>query len=367
MIAAMRLPGSLLLLLLLATACGPDPGVLVARLRDGSPEERRQAAEALGERGDGTAVGALCAALGDAERAVRIEAARALGRIATEEGIGCLARALGERDVYTRLTAVEALAAIGRAAAGAMLEALPRSRGIVRNALAAAVGRVDDPRAVEPLRALLQRADGAEDGAARGLVALGHADLLVPFLAEPPGSPRRRAAARGLASARDRASLAALERALVRRDGGLDREVALALVRRNRLAPLITVLDAPARAAARRTAAEAIATSPHPRAGLALDRALERRDLAAVAGAHVRLIRTGREENEGLLVAALAAGGDGTMARRFVECGNPRLRAAGVAWLQAHGREDAVGGPATSLVILPGGAPRQPDVVWGRP
>ena len=366
-----RRTGGLALALLLA-GCGPPAEELVARLRDGAPEERRQAAEGLGRSGGPAAVGALCAALGDPEWTVRVEAARALGRIGAAEGIGCLTKALEGNDLQTQMTAVKALAAIGRAAAGPMLAALPRTRGPVRDALAAAAGRVDDPRAVAPLRALLARADGAENGAASGLVAHGRPDVVLPFLAEPAGSPRRQAAARALGMARDPASLAALERALRRRGGGLDPDVALALVRRRRLDPLIAVLDAKAPAADRRAAADALGASPERRAELALDRAVARRDLAAVAGAHVRLIRLGRPETEELLVAALAAGGDERMAVRFWECGNPRLAAAGKSWLEAHGLKEVAGqwvAAGFDYVILPGGAaaPREPEVRWGRP
>jgi HEAT repeat protein len=366
-----RRAGGLALALLLA-GCGPPAEELAARLRDGAPEERRQAAEGLGRRGRPAAVAALCAALADPEWTVRVEAARALGRIGAAAGIGCLTKALGGDDLQTQMTAVKALAAIGREAAGPMLAALPRTRGPVRDALAAAAGRVDDPRAAAPLRALVARADGAENGAAHGLVALGRPDVLVPFLEEPAGSPRRRAAARALGMARDPASLAALDRALRRRDGGLDPDVALALVRRRRLDPVIAVLDASAPDADRRVAADALAASPERRAELALDRAVARRDLAAVAGAHLRLIRQGRPESEPLLLAALAAGGDERMAVRFWECGNPRLAAAGKAWLEAHGLKE-VGGQWVAAgfdyVILPGGgeAPREPEVRWGRP
>jgi HEAT repeat protein len=349
-------------LALFLASCGPDTAELTARLRTGAPEQRRQAAEALGQRGNHAAVVALCAALAaDPESAVRTEAARAIGRVGGPDGIGCLMKTLGEDDLHTQLAAVEALAAIGRLAAFAMLDSLPRTQGIVRDKLAAAAGSVGEPRAVEPLLDLLHRADGAETGAARGLVALGYPHLLVPFLSEPPDSPSRRAAARALKDARDPASLAALERALIRLDGGLDLEVALALARRHKLTPLIQVLDSNAPAAHRRVAAQALATSPRRSAEQALDRAVARRDLAAVAGAHVRLIRMGRPETEGLLVAALAAGGDETMALRFWECGNPALRAAAEAWLEAHGHKDA------HYVILPGGAPREPEVRWGRP
>jgi HEAT repeat protein len=369
----MRLrPLTLAPFLLLVLGCRPDPAALIPRLRDGAPEERRRAAEALGDSGGAEVVEALCAALADPEWFVRAEAARALGRIGAAEGVECLAAALEHADLHTRLTAIEALAATGREAAEAMLAALPQARGPVRDKLAAGLGRVGDPRATDPLLLLVRRADGAEEGAARGLVALGRPDLLLPFLAEPPGSPRRRAAARGLRAAYDPASLAALERALVGPGGGLDPEVALALAHRHRLDALIATLDGGAADTDRRTAAEALASSPKRRAELALDRAIERRDLAAVAGAHLRLIREGREDNEQLLVAALAASGSETMAVRFWECGNPVLREAGAAWLAAHGRKEVAGrwvAAGIDYVILPGagGAPREPEVLWGQP
>ncbi|HEX9667967.1 MAG TPA: HEAT repeat domain-containing protein, partial [Thermoanaerobaculia bacterium] len=127
-----------LILALLLAGCGPPAEELVARLRDGATAERRQAAEALGRADGPAAVGALCAALEDPEWTVRVEAARALGRIGAAEGIGCLAKALEGDDLQTQMAAVKALAAIGREAAGPMLAALPRTRGLVRDALAAA-------------------------------------------------------------------------------------------------------------------------------------------------------------------------------------------------------------------------------------
>jgi tetratricopeptide (TPR) repeat protein len=70
-----------LLLLVALTAASPDQAGLLDRLRNGAAEERRAAAERLGEVGDGGAQPALLQALRDADPGVRGRAHDALWAI----------------------------------------------------------------------------------------------------------------------------------------------------------------------------------------------------------------------------------------------------------------------------------------------
>jgi tetratricopeptide (TPR) repeat protein len=70
-----------LLLLVALTAASPDQAGLLDRLRNGAAEERRTAAERLGEVGDGGAQPALLQALRDADPGVRGRAHDALWAI----------------------------------------------------------------------------------------------------------------------------------------------------------------------------------------------------------------------------------------------------------------------------------------------
>jgi HEAT repeat protein len=102
----------------LASGCGPDPEELVDEgevdtvfdlLANGSLEERRDAALALSESGDETAVEPLIAALEDDDEFVRALAAKALGEIGDERAIEPLRGALEDNDERVREAAETAL------------------------------------------------------------------------------------------------------------------------------------------------------------------------------------------------------------------------------------------------------------------
>ena len=99
--------------------------IFLRRLRDGTPEARERAADALGWMGQAAAapevLRALAGRLRDEDRAVRVAAAWALGRMgpaaAAPEVLEALAERLRDEDPAVRRAAADALRAMGPAAA----------------------------------------------------------------------------------------------------------------------------------------------------------------------------------------------------------------------------------------------------------
>ncbi len=86
--------------------------LMIALLRDQSPEIRRTAAESLGKIGDRSAVGFVLPLADDSDPAVRAAAVQALGRLAsrpTQEVIVALARSLEDPVDAIKLTASMAI------------------------------------------------------------------------------------------------------------------------------------------------------------------------------------------------------------------------------------------------------------------
>ncbi len=69
----------------------------------------------------------------------------------------------------------------------------------------------------------------------------------------------------------------------------------------------------------------------------ALNRALDRGQAAAVAGAWKFFVEAGRAGTEPALIRALNADGNSKMAEAFLNCGNPQLADAAMNWAQDHG------------------------------
>ena len=138
---------------------------LVAALRNEDCGMRRAAAEILGKIADTRAVEPLVVALRDTEYRVRQVAAETLGRIGDSRALEPLMAGLGDHESDVRKAATEALERIdpnwarSRAASRAVpivLEALNHKNSAVRQTAAAALGKIGDARAVEPLVAALE-------------------------------------------------------------------------------------------------------------------------------------------------------------------------------------------------------------------
>ena len=127
----------------------------VAQLKAKSPENRVEAAEALGASKDARAVDALLVALRDRNSDVRRSSAISLGKIADRKAAPGLIGATGDLDDLVRDTAADSLGAIGAPAVEALLAAAKAPGWRVRSGAAKALGIIKDARAVPALLALL--------------------------------------------------------------------------------------------------------------------------------------------------------------------------------------------------------------------
>jgi hypothetical protein len=153
---------------------------LIAALDDPDPVVRGQAAEVLGNIGDGRAVAPLTVALRDPDPYVRSDAAKALGligmgKLVDRRTVEAMIVALGDPDYYVRSEAATALGYVraGRAVLP-LLTALRDPEPRVRSDAALALGSIEDARAVDPLIDALGDADAdVRASAARALGWIG--------------------------------------------------------------------------------------------------------------------------------------------------------------------------------------------------
>ena len=132
--------------------------LLLMNLNSFTPEDRRNAAEALARIGPKAkeAVPALIAALNDQDAEVRRSAAEALARIGPEakEAVPALIAALKDQDILVRSHAAEALARIGKEAVPALIGALKDQDADARRTAASVLGGIG-PEAEERAPALI--------------------------------------------------------------------------------------------------------------------------------------------------------------------------------------------------------------------
>jgi HEAT repeat protein len=144
------------------------------------------AARALGQSGPADekakAVPALIDALQDASPGVRSVAIAALGRIGDSLAAEPLIDMLGDSEVQVRMDAAKALEDIGEAAVDPLILALNESDNNAKEAAAMALGRIGEPRSIEPLIWAFRNADGKVRHAAVKALAAMNGSLAVPAL-----------------------------------------------------------------------------------------------------------------------------------------------------------------------------------------
>ncbi|HYV85250.1 MAG TPA: VWA domain-containing protein [Patescibacteria group bacterium] len=181
---------------------------LLRDLEDREADMRADAAWDLGFVDDPRARSGLRAALDDRDATVRRAAIEGLARLRVAEAIPGIIERLGDRDHEVRDAASAGLDAFGPAAIDPLGRAVTAAAGSRRPGsaalgAAAALGRVGDDRAVDPLAALLHgRSDEGRAAAVAALTALGLAAGLAPLreaLADEDPSVRE-AALGGLAA-----------------------------------------------------------------------------------------------------------------------------------------------------------------------
>jgi HEAT repeat protein len=119
------------------------PAIGVLLLSDPAESVRCQAAKALGELEDDTALPSLRAALDDESDKVRMWATCSLGKLRDRDSVGRLVELLGDADWGLRGYAASALGEIGdQRAIGALLPMLEDSSSTVRAAAEQALGEL---------------------------------------------------------------------------------------------------------------------------------------------------------------------------------------------------------------------------------
>ncbi|MCX6570529.1 MAG: HEAT repeat domain-containing protein [Candidatus Aminicenantes bacterium] len=176
--------------------CRSSESRQIADLKDANPAVRRNAAEALGKRGDPHSVVPLIAALNDADAEVRFAAAGALAKLDDRDAIGPLIATLKDTDSNVRWSAAFALRDIGIPAVSPLIAVLEDTDPTVRAIAARILGEIKNPLtegvdrpglgiAVDPLIAALEDSDSeVRSIAAHALAEIGApaAERLIPAL-----------------------------------------------------------------------------------------------------------------------------------------------------------------------------------------
>ena len=177
---------------------------LITALQHRKPTVRMQAAEALGQIGDGRAVETLIAALKDEDRYVRVYAASALGNIGDPRATDALVAALKSKDGALRVNAAGALSQIqDPRAAEPLIRALDDGeRAVVDNA-ARTLGKLREVNAIPRLVALIGDNRSGVVLAADALKKIGDNSAVEPLidLLKHGDWPRTKAEAAGVLGA----------------------------------------------------------------------------------------------------------------------------------------------------------------------
>jgi len=161
-----------------------DP--LIAALKDRDRTFRATAARTLGNIRDPRAVEPLSLLLKDSDTHVRLAAVQALGEIAdpraAEPLLEYLERCWNDLHSTGADAAATALVKIGKPSVSLLVAALHHRFPAVRRTAAEALGRIGDPRAVEPLIIALEDAQ-VVDYAAKALAKIPDPRALQPLIA----------------------------------------------------------------------------------------------------------------------------------------------------------------------------------------
>jgi HEAT repeat protein len=116
---------------------------------------REAAAEALSKIGDPRAIPPLIAALKNISKNVRIAAADALGKIGDPRAVDALLDALHDHQPAVQQAAGEALSKIGKPAVETLIQELLEPASRIQEPVMEALGKIGDPRGIEPLIPML--------------------------------------------------------------------------------------------------------------------------------------------------------------------------------------------------------------------
>jgi HEAT repeat protein len=316
------------------------------------------------QRGD---LQSLVLALKDEDADVRGEAAAALGELGDPTAVPMLIRTLDDQEAEVRLSAIQALGELGDAqAVPDLIEVLASSRSIggelradEQEAAANVLGQLGDVRAVKPL---VRYAAENQEAALAAIVQIGR-PAVDPLAEVLQGRSRaaRRVAAEALGEIGGPRAAEALVASIATSYTAVSE--ALLTIGEPAVEPLIEALAAK-NAVVRSTAAEILGQLKDRRATAGLKAALadpERQVAEAASGALAELYRRdvakllpllrssdtvqiyhglialGRKSTVDELIAALETYGDEAMAEDYLNCGADRLEAAATSWANSHG------------------------------
>jgi HEAT repeat protein len=297
---------------------------LIGGLKDPDERVRDGSVSALAKIKDPRSIEPLFAAFKDSDPLVRADAIQAVGNIANTGSTERVIATLRDRDYRVRLSAVQVLGELNDpGAVQPLIAALKDERSIVRQSAADALGEIKDSRAVEPLIAAL--GDRATDKRAiweTGSVAASAAIALGKIKDPRAVEPLIVALKNVEVFSRTRAATALIE------------------IGRPAVEPLIGALLDP-NSDTRQRAATALEAIGDPRAYDVLLKAFRAHDTSVIMGASRFFIERGESGSEDGLIDALdkTASQDEaeSLAQEFLNCGNPKLEAAGQQWASAHG------------------------------
>jgi HEAT repeat protein len=227
---------------------------LIHALTDADSHVRGAAARALGEIGDPRALQPLIRVMQTPEEEyshVCWEVVGALGEIGGPQAVETLIRALGDPDWLVRELASEALAKIGESAAEPLIQALEYEDEVCWMAIET-LGKIDDPRTVEPIIHALKDKDEqirwAGWAAVEALDEIGVQHVVEPLIQalQDKEEQVRRTAVKALGKSSDSRAMATLIQALQDKNEQVRWAAAEALGRTNdpcAVKPLIQALQ----------------------------------------------------------------------------------------------------------------------------
>jgi HEAT repeat protein len=160
-----------------ARAVGP----LITMLSDSDARVRSEAAYVLGGFGDASASDPLLAALNDPSPDVRLNAACSLAELQNVHALQPLSIDLQSSDIGTRGMAIDALIKLGTPAIDVLIDALNHSDAYVEHSAAAALTKIDDPRAVAAISARKDHLSAIAKNYA-AIIAAGKSTSLNPLI-----------------------------------------------------------------------------------------------------------------------------------------------------------------------------------------
>jgi len=317
----------------LVAKTGPAP--LLAALKDDDPDVRCEAVEAIGRNRFSEGVGPLMNMLAD-RSCVTHQVVLALGRIGNPSAVEPLIVLLHDSDSQLRLEAATSLGQIGNSrATDDLIAALGDDNWMVAAAAVKALGLIGHPKAVPPLIALLGGDDGAVASvAAEALGGIGDGRAVRPLIGVLAGHGDSITKERAIQALGKLGDSQAVE-PLVRQLHYVDRNQAAARSLRELSWQPRNTAEQVAFHCAQRDTTWLKTNWPEVKRTLLED--IQSDDPAGVAFGLHAFTAIGNDEVLPELLRVIDTQGTVTIAQAYLNCNQPALRKAAMAWARKHG------------------------------